>query len=130
MRINLSANQALGTTGWEKINFDTTVFDTKSEFAGGTFTAASAGIYQVNAGFHTDNQSNTQFYSVGVYVNGTLYQETTGNHLGNGPVHRNINCMVNLAAGGTVEIYVQNYQPTVAIDSFAGKTFFEVQQIR
>ena len=130
MRINLSANQALGTAGWEKINFDTTVFDTKSEFAGGTFTAATAGIYQVNAGFHTDNQSNGQFYSIGVYVNGTLYQETTGNHYNNGPVHRNINCMVNLAAGGTVEIYVQNYQPTVAIDSFATKTFFEVQQIR
>ncbi len=130
MRIRLSANQALGTTGWEKINFDTTVIDTKSEFAGGTFTAATAGIYQVNAGFHTDNQSNGQFYSIGVYVNGTLYQETTGNHYGNGPVHRNINCMVNLAAGGTVEIYVQNYQPTVAIDSFATKTFFEVQQIR
>ncbi|GEM_PF-806698 len=130
MRINLSANQALGTAGWEKINFDTAVFDTKSEFAGGTFTATTAGIYQVNAGFHTDNQSNGQFYSIGVYVNGTLYQETTGNHYNNGPVHRNINCMVNLAAGGTVEIYVQNYQPTVAIDSFATKTFFEVQQIR
>ncbi|RXR32969.1 hypothetical protein EQG68_05615 [Flavobacterium piscinae] len=130
MRINLSANQTLGITGWEKINFDTTVIDTKSEFAGGTFTAATAGIYQVNAGFHTDNQSNGQFYSIGVYVNGTLYQETTGNHYNNGPVHRNINCMVNLAAGGTVEIYVQNYQPTVAIDSFATKTFFEVQQIR
>lgn len=130
MRIRLSANQALGSTGWEKINFDTTVFDTKSEFAGGTFTAAAAGIYQVNAGFHTDDQSNNQFYSIGVYVNGNLYQETTGNHLANGPVHRNINCMVNLAAGGTVEIYVQNYQPTVAIDSFATKTFFEVQQIR
>jgi len=130
MRINLSANQALGTTGWEKINFDTTVIDTKSEFAGGTFTATAAGIYQVNAGFHTDNQSNNQFYSIGVYVNGTLYQETTGNHLANGPVNRNINCMVNLAAGGTVEIYVQNYQPTVNIDSFPTKSFFEVQQIR
>jgi hypothetical protein len=130
MRIRLSANQALGTTGWEKINFDTSVFDTKSEFAGGTFTAATAGIYQVNAGFHTNDQSNNQFYSVGVYVNGTLYQETTGNHLGNGPVHRNINCMVNLAAGGTVEIYVQNYETAVNIDSFPTKSFFEVQQIR
>jgi hypothetical protein len=38
--------------------------------------------------------------------------------------------MVNLAAGGTVEIYVQNYQTSVAVDSFPAKTFFEVQQIR
>jgi hypothetical protein len=130
MRINLSANQALGTAGWQKINFDTTVFDTKSEFAGGRFTAATAGIYQVNAGMHTNDQSNGEFYSIGVYINGALYQETTGNHFGNGPVHRNINCMVNLAAGGFVEIYVQNYQNGVQADRFPTKTFFEVAQIR
>lgn len=130
MRINLNANQALTTGGWQKIQFNSPVFDTKSEFSGGSFTAISAGIYQVNAGFHTSNQGNSQFYSIGVYVNGSLYQQTTGNHFGNGPVSRNINCLVSLAAGGTVEIYVENYQPAVDIDSFIGKTFFEVTQIR
>lgn len=130
MRSNITNNQILSNTGWQKIDFNSVVFDTKNEFAGGTFTAATAGIYQVNAGMHTDNQSNSEFYSIGVYVNGTLYQETTGNHFGNGPVHRNINCMVNLNAGGFVEIYIQNYQIGVQVDSFAGKSFFEVSQIR
>lgn len=129
-RSNLSANQALTGAGWQKINFNTIIFDTNTEVAGGTFTATNAGIYQVNAGFHTNDQGNNQFYSIGVYVNGLLYQQTSGNHTNLGPVARNINCMVNLAAGGTVEIYVENYQTPVDIDSFPGKTFFEVQQIR
>ena len=33
VRTNLSSNQSLGTGGWQKINFATVVFDTKSEFA-------------------------------------------------------------------------------------------------
>lgn len=132
VRATLSANQALGTAGWEKINFNNVVFDTNTEFvvANNRFVATKAGYYQINAGMHTDNQNNNQFYSIGVYVNGVLYQETTGNHFGNGPVHRNINCMVNLAVGGYVEIYVQNYQTGVAVDSFPAKTFFEIQSVR
>lgn len=131
-RATLLANQALGTGGWEKISFNNVVFDTNTEFAvaNNRFVASQAGYYQINAGMHTDNQSNNQFYSIGVYVNGVLYQETSGNHFGNGPVHRNINCMVNLAVGGYVEIYVQNYQTGVVVDSFPAKTFFEVQRVR
>lgn len=129
-RGNKSSSQSLGILGWEKIVFNTEVFDTNSEFTGSTFTASNAGIYQVNAGFHTNNQSNTQFYSIGVYVNGTLYQQTSSNHFGNGPVSRNINCIVNLAANDYVEIFVENYQTSVIIDSFLSKTFFEVHRIK
>ncbi|MGF1556882.1 hypothetical protein [Paucihalobacter sp.] len=131
-RSNLSANQPLNDLGWQKILFDTVVFDTNGEFntTDNSFVASTAGYYQINAGFHTNDQSNGQFYSVGVYVNGTLYQETTGNHISNGPVSRNINCIVNLAAGDFVEIFVLNFQTGVQIESSSGKTFFEVQQIR
>ncbi len=127
-RYNLNTNQALTNAGWQKINFNLLVYDSNSEIAGGTFTATKAGNYNINAGFHTDNQSNAQFYSIGVYVNGILYQQNSGNHGSNGPVFRNINCNVNLAVGGTVEIYVENYQPSVNIDSFSAKTYFEIQQ--
>lgn len=115
---------------WEKINFPNEVFDTSSEFTGGTFTATKAGFYQINAGFHTNDQSNTQQYAIGVFVNGTLYQETSGNHTNIGEVCRNINCIVNLAVGNTVEIHVKNFIAGVQINGFVGKTFFEVQQIR
>ncbi len=130
IRTNLAANQLLGTAGWQIVNFSTVVIDTNSEFAANRFTATRAGIYEINAGYHTDDQSNAQFYSIGVYVNGALYQQTTQNHSNLGPVSRNINCVVNLAAGGFVEIFAENYQATVNLDAFPGKTFFEVRQIR
>ncbi len=132
VRTNLSAGQSLGTSGWEKLNFDTVVFDINTEYNTGTnrFVATKAGYYEVNAGYHTDNQGNTQFYSIGVYKNGALYQQTTGNHYNVGYVSRNINCIVYLNAGQYIEIFAENYQSGVTIDSFPGKTFFEVKQIR
>lgn len=130
VRTNLSGNTAIGTTGWQIIPFATEVFDINNEFAANRFTATRAGIYEINAGFHTDNQSNGQFYSIGVYVNGVLYQQNSGNHIANGPVSRTVTCLVNLAVGGYVEIYVENYQAGVSIDGFSGKTYFEIQQVR
>ncbi|MCF6128120.1 hypothetical protein L1S35_00410 [Flavobacterium sp. AS60] len=132
VRTNLSGAQSLGTGGWQLVNFNTIVFDSNTEFNTGTnrFVAAKTGYYEVNAGFHTDNQSNTQFYSIGVYKNGSLYQQNSGNHSNLGPVSRTINCIVSLGAGDYIEIYAENYQSGVNIDSYIGKTFFEVKQIR
>ncbi|HLP64330.1 hypothetical protein [Flavobacterium sp.] len=130
VRTNLSANQALTTAGWQLITYNTVVIDTNTEFAGNRFTATRAGIYEINAGYHTDNQSNAQFYSIGVYVNGALYQQNSGNHSNLGPVSRTINCIVNLAVGGYVEIFAENYQTGVQIDSFSGKSYFEVKQLK
>jgi hypothetical protein len=130
VRANLNANQTLNNSGWQLINFNTTVIDSNTEFASNRFTATRAGIYEINAGYHTDNQSNFQQYSIGVYVNGVLYQQTTGNHSNLGTVSRNINCVVNLTIGGYIEIFAENYQTPVAIDSFSGKTFFEIRQIK
>ncbi len=134
MRVNLSANQSLNTSGWQKITFDTVPagYDTNSEFNTGTnrFVALNAGYYEINAGFHTDSQANTQFYSIGVYVNGILYQQSSANHYANGLVSRATNCVIKLNAGDYVEIFAENYQSGVAIDRFSGKTYFEVKQIR
>ena len=131
-RTNLSANQSLGTGGWQKILFNTVVFDLNLEFVTGTnrFVAAKTGYYEVNAGYHTDNQSNTQFYSIGIYKNGTLYQQTSSNHTNIGSVSRAIKCIVQLNVNDYIEIYAENYQSGVNIDSYSGKTFFEVSQIR
>lgn len=130
VRTNLASNQLLSTVGWQIINFTNVIIDANLEFSSNRFVANKAGIYQINAGFHTDNQNNNQFYSIGVYVNGTLYQQTSGNHNGLGTVSRNINCIASLTSGGYVEIFVENYQNSVAIDSFSGKTFFEITQIK
>lgn len=132
VRANLNANQALGTGGWQKITFNTVVFDANTEFVTGTnrFVAAKTGYYEVNAGYHTDVQSNTQYYSIGVYKNGTLYQMNAGNHTNIGIVSRNVKCIVFLNAGEYVEIFAENYQVGVNLDSYSGKTYFEVNQIK
>jgi hypothetical protein len=38
--------------------------------------------------------------------------------------------MVYLNIGDYVEIFAENYQAGVTLDSFSGKTFFEVRQIK
>lgn len=132
MRTNLSSNQSLGTGGWQIITFNTVLFDFNTEFDIGTnhFVASKAGYYEINAGYHTNDQNNTQYYSIGAFVNGSLYQQTTGNHSNLGPVCRTINCMVYLNIGDYVEIYAENYQSGVTLDSFSGKTYFEIRQIK
>lgn len=132
VRVNLVADQSLTTAGWQKINFDNEIFDTGSEFnpSTGRFTATKAGFYQITASLHTNNQSNGQFYSIGIRINGNFYQQTSANHFGNGPVDRAVMCLANLQVGDFVEVFVENYQTGVSVDSFFGKTVFEIQQIR
>jgi trimeric autotransporter adhesin len=129
-RNNLIATQTLAGTGWEKILFDTEDFDTNAELASSTFTATKAGIYQVNAGYHTNGQANTQFYSIGIYINGVLSQKVSANHFNNGPVSRLITNTFSLIAGNTIEVFVENYIPGALLDNTFGKAFFEITQIR
>ncbi len=139
-RVNLAANQILNTTGWQKITFDTVLYDTNTEFsvANNRFVANNAGYYTINAGFHTAFQNNTQYYGIAVYVNNVLLQESSANHYSVGDVSRSINCTFYLNVNDYVEIFVQNYQPNdasngpngVEIDNFTGKTYFEIQRIR
>jgi hypothetical protein len=135
VRANLSANQSLTgiPAGWEKINFNTKAYDTNTEFVTGTgtFTAATAGYYQINAGYHTDGTGTVALFGIAIYVNGSLYRENTYDSTGGGTqVSRNVTCTAMLAVGNTVEIYVRNPDAGRNIDSFSGKTYFEVVQIR
>lgn len=129
-RVNIAANQTLTTTGWQKIDFNTEAFDTGNEFAAGRFTATKAGFYRITAAYHTNAQSNVNTYSIGVQVNGALYQQTSGEHHGVGSVERTVSCMVQLAVGGYVEVFAENTASSVDIDLTSSKTVFEIQQIR
>ena len=131
IRGNLSANQILTApaSNWEKISYNTEAFDTNGEFTGGTFTCTKNGFYQINAGYHTDITGTLTLFGIAVYINGVLYQENTHDHNG-GQVSRTINCTASLSVGQTVEIYVRNPDVGRQIDSFSGKTFFDVIQIR
>lgn len=132
VRTNLSANQSLGTGGWQKLSFNTVVFDANSEFNIGTnrFVAAKTGYYEINAGFHTFNQSDFNYYGIAVYKNGSEYQETSAHHYGINLISRTINCLIFLNATDYIEIFAHNVNSGTTIDSFSGKTYFEVKQIR
>ena len=132
VRVNLGANQSIAPTGWQKLSFDGVVFDTNTEFdtTQNRFVAANAGYYRITAGYHTDNQPNTSFYSIGVRVNGVFYQETSSKHYGADIVSRQISCIVKLNATDFVEIFENNTQGSVIIDGYSGKTYFEIEQIR
>ena len=132
VRANIAANQVLTTGGWQKINFNTEVFDTANEFApaNGRFTATKAGFYRITASFHTNVQSNTNVYSIGVYTTTGLYHQSSGAHHGTGPVQRSVTCLVQLAVGQYVEVFVENSASGAEIDFNSGKTNFEIQQVR
>jgi len=130
VRANLTANQVLTTVGWQKVTFTSEQFDTGNEFTGSTYTATKPGFYRIDATIHTNDQANEQFYSVGIRVNGLFYQQSSGNHVGNGPVQRTVSCLVQLFPGNTVEVFVENYVAGAQVDSYSGKTVFEVQQVR
>jgi hypothetical protein len=132
VRVNLAANQALTIAGWQKINFNAEAFDTANEFdtATGRFTATKAGYYRVVATYHTNTQSNNNLYSIGISVNGAYYQMTSHDHHGVGNVERSVTCIVQLAVGGYVEVFAENFAAGVNIDSYSGKTAFEIQQVR
>ena len=134
IRVNVDMDyiQAATGAGWTAIQFDTEVFDTNNEFNTGTytFTAATAGYYRVNASYHTTAQANTNYYGIAVFVNGSVYAESTHNHHNVGDVVRQVDCMVSLAASDTVQIRIRPESNAVTIDSFTGKTFMEIQQIK
>lgn len=132
VRANRSANQVLTDAGWQKILFNTEAFDTSNEFniTNGRFTATAPGFYRIDAAFHTNNQSNGDMYSIGIYVNGALRQETSYDHHGVGIVERSVSCLVQLGTDDYVEVFVENFVTGVQIDGYSGKTVFEIQQVR
>jgi trimeric autotransporter adhesin len=132
VRTNLTADQVVSSTGWQKITFNTAAFDTNLEFNAATnrFIATKNGYYEINAGFHTFNKSDAEYYGIAVYKNGTEYQETSAHHYGDKLISRTINCLISLNIGDYVEIYLFNGNAPTTIDSYYGKTYFEIKQVK
>jgi hypothetical protein len=139
IRANMATNQALGIGGWQKVAFNSVTLNptssTEFQTANNRFVAATTGVYRIDASFHTVNaQANTEYYGIAVYINGALYQEYSVNHYYNtidaSQVARQISCVASVTAGQTIEIYVNNSQTGVTLDSSNGKTHFTIERIR
>jgi hypothetical protein len=131
-QMHLSANQALTGTGWVKILFDTATIDVASDFnaTSDRFIAPAAGIYQVDASFHSNAAvTATGSFGIAVYVNGSNVKRSQYSHYGNGLVHRGVHTALNLAASDYVEIYVYK-QSAFNINSNLTRTSWEIERVR
>ncbi|NMH25628.1 hypothetical protein [Flavobacterium solisilvae] len=132
-KAKLSANQSfLADTNWQKILFNAVDFDSNSEFdtTNSLYRADKAGYYRIKAAYCIQNdQNDNSRYGISININGNFYQETTYDHHEHGLVARAVDCLVYLAENDYVEVFIRTAQ-SVAIDSYGGKTTFEVQQLR
>lgn len=131
-----SGDQSLTGTDWQKMLFTQTSFDTNTEFSAATsrFTAKTAGYYEVNASYHIrplTTASPTVDFAIGIRVNGTIYYaESGGPNVATAIIARAVNSTVYLNVNDYVEIYAKSFDTGAKIDSFPGKSYFEVHQIR
>ena len=70
--VKWSANQSGTATGYNRLNFDTELFDVGSNVSGGAFTAPVSGIYQLNLSQRFDG-IGTGFTIIGLSDNASTF---------------------------------------------------------
>jgi hypothetical protein len=68
-----STQQNPSANTWTKVNLQTELFDTNSNFASSRFTPTVAGYYQINGTLGIDDYLSTAFLQCAVYKNGTTF---------------------------------------------------------
>lgn len=104
-----NAAQNSGNNAWAKVNLDTELFDTGSNFDNATnyrFTAPAAGFYSFDgAALFTAPAGGAQTY-VSLYKNGAEYVRGTGmNTAGAGNQGGTVGAIIQLAATDYIELY-------------------------
>lgn len=123
-----SAQSALTAGTWTKVTFSTEVSDHLNEFASSTFTAAIAGLYQVEAGALFPTTASGNHLQLGVYVNGSLWKIIADNWTSNTSAFKVAgSCLLKLAAGDTVEVWA-NASVSVGITSGGGNTYLQIMR--
>lgn len=123
-----SSQSSLPAGTWTKVTFSTEVSDHLNEFASSTFTAAIAGLYQVEAGALFPTTSAGNHLQLGVYVNGSLWKIIGDNWTSNTSSFKLAgSCLLKLTAGDTVEVWA-NASVSVGITSGGGNTYMQVMR--
>ena len=97
----LTSNQAITTSTFTKITFDTEDFDTNANFASSRFTPTVAGYYQINASVIPVTATSQTVISI--YKNGASFKQVSSN---------SINCSASVSSiiyfNGSTD-YVEGY---------------------
>lgn len=131
VNLNLSSGQA-------KIPFNSTEFDTNSEFNSttNTFTAKQNGIYQVYIQIKTDNTIGVATnFGVAIYKNGALLNRNSFANIDVlgirvTPPYRSTQNLIQLNSGDTISFYIVSSLATVPMAGEKEDTFFTIQQVR
>lgn len=98
------------STGPGKVQFDTEVFDTNSNFDSSTnyrYTAPVDGYYQIDACVGASSVAGSNGYAVFLYKNGSVFKHGAYGVTGNATFGLNapLSTLVHLTAGDYLEIY-------------------------
>lgn len=126
-----TTNQNPTANVWTKVNLNTEVFDTNSNYdtTNSRFTPTVAGYYQINGGVEIGSTSSAAFL-ISIYKNGTIHKmlgETIGandaQHSGGAVIYFN---------GSTdyVELYARGTAGTVTVYAGAVATYFDGVGVR
>jgi hypothetical protein len=112
------------TTGvWTKITFDTTTFDTNTEFASSRFTAKVAGYHLVSTRFFVP----TGFAAEAIYKNGAVYSQ--GGAAGAGEIIVGHTDTVFLAVNDFVELFGMQNSGSTHNSGASGLTSLTVDRL-
>ena len=131
-KMSMSADQTLPAFTYTKLNFDTTEFDTGSNFnaASNRFIVSEPGYYRIDASMaHLANMTNPDSFTIAIYVNGSVVKYARFEHHGSGPVHRSVSTIEQLSISDYIEIFGHGIS-SLTISSSTIYTTFEVERIR
>ena len=125
-RAKRSANQAIGTGSWTKVQLNSETFDVGSNFDNATnyrFTAPITGYYQVNALTQWANPAGSDFYTK-IYKNGSGVATAASHNITANTITQSLSDVVQLNAAEYVELYV--YQGSGGNKSINNETYMSV----
>jgi hypothetical protein len=68
-----SSQQSISANTWTKVNLQTELFDTNSNFATSRFTPTVAGYYQINGAVCNESNNTAAYISCAIYKNGASF---------------------------------------------------------
>jgi hypothetical protein len=107
---HMSTSQVLITSTWQKIQFDTSDFDTTGGYNTGSYrwtpvTSGAARIVSIGASIELNEFAAANIY-IAVYKNGSLLKKIRSDQVGTGPESLSIQITEQAAANDYYEIFV------------------------
>lgn len=130
LRVYRDLWQSIPHNTWTKIIFDEITFDTRSEFAGGTFTATDAGFYHVDLTVYLRDPTANTLALCAIYKNGARWSSNRYHVAFNSHLACGYSDIVQLQAGDTIEgWFIHTSGLARWIEGHTFYTFMAIQKI-